>query len=562
MRKKQLAIGASDFKEICENYYYVDKSLLIQELLDAGSKISLITRPRRFGKTTNLSMLKYWFEHTDNQDSSKIFQNLAIWQQGEDYTKHCGSYPVISLTFKDIKETSWESCQEKIKFLLSDEYNRHNYLLDSESISAANKETFAELASRKGNMSLLENSLKILIDLLHTHFHKKVVILIDEYDTPIIEAYDKGFYQEAIGFFRSLLGTGLKDNSSLFKGVLTGILRIGKESVFSDLNNFDVYTTLSHRYADKFGLLQAEVSQALQYYDLEARAEDVKNWYNGYVFGKVHDIYNPWSILTFIHKHEEGLLPHWINTSSNLLIKELLSQADIEAKQDMEDLVAGKAIYKEIIPDTVFSDLTRSSDSLWSFFLFCGYLKVVRQNLTENGILFCELAIPNREVAFIYKRFLNSWFSDHLLSTEVKLLLQCLLNGEVHPFGEILSKFVANSMSYFDPSGEDAEKVYHAFVLGLLLQLSDSYQVKSNRESGYGRYDIMLIPKSNNDAGVIIEFKKVSYYRKETLEIAANLALEQIQDKQYESELQSLGIGTIHKYGIAFDKKDVLVKLG
>ena len=563
---KKLPIGNSNFREVIEdNYFYVDKSLLIQEVLDSGSKISLITRPRRFGKTINLSMLKCWFEvYQDSKSAipnSELFQNLKIWKLGDEYTKHCGKYPVIYLTFKDVKESKWENCQKFLKRIISSEYERHSYLLDSNSLTDAQKKLFRSIQDLSADFVAYETSLKKLSEFLHLHYGEKVVVLIDEYDTPVHEAYYKKYYDLMIDFYRTFLGAGLKDNEHLEKSVITGILRISKESIFSDLNNFSVYTVLNQKYADKFGFTQEEVTAALDYYQLTDKQEGVKTWYNGYVFGNQTDIYNPWSILNFLEHHSEGLKPHWVNTSSNLIIRDLLSRADSESKKDMESLLKRETIEKEVQVDTVFSEIENGGNTLWSFLLFSGYLKVVRQRV-DGKRLYSQLLIPNLEIEYLYERFISGWLTDNLQSYELKELLNSLLTGNVDNLQFLLQKFILNSFSYLDPTGKEPERVYHAFILGLLLHLSDSHSVKSNRESGFGRYDIMLIPKRQNGVGVVIEFKLVYPHLKETLAKKKKKALGQIEDNRYEEELKSMGASAVLKYGMAFEGKEVLVLKG
>ncbi len=564
MKLKKLPIGLSDFKRIIEdNMFYVDKSLFLKELLDSGSLVDLIVRPRRFGKTTNLYMIRYFFEkHPKLESNRHLFAHLQIEKEGEEYMQHCGKYPVIFLSFKDVKENNWRDCESHLKLLISEEFERHDYLLSSSALSEIQKKMYQDILNRTADRSVLNKSLKLLTELLYTHHKERVVLLLDEYDTPVHEAYDNGFYSEMISFIRIFLGTGLKDNSCLQKGVITGILRISKESIFSDLNNVEVFTILNQRYSDKFGLTETEVSGALSYYGLDSFKEGVKTWYNGYVFGESKDIYNPWSILSFISRSGEGLAPHWVNTSSNFLVKKLLSRAGAEVKKDMELLLTGQAVTKEIKTDTVFEEIEKNSESFWSFLLFCGYLKVTGQKLTQDGTRICDLMIPNLEVFSLFRKFISSWLTDSLTSNELKTMLNSLLFGLLDSFAEPFQKHIMNSMSYFDPSGEESEKVYHAFVLGLLLHLSDTHSVKSNRESGYGSYDIMLIPKNLSDNGVIIEFKKLSSYKKETLQSAAEAGLKQIEEMQYESELKALGVVTVRKYAIAFQGKDTFVMMG
>ena len=584
MKKKKLPIGISDFKRIIEeDYYYIDKSLFIQELIDSSSIITLITRPRRFGKTINIMMLKYWFEayqgkftnvelRMSNEEKSQLanrnstiensflFHHLKIWELGEEYTKHCGKYPVIFLTFKDVKEKDWKTCYEKLINTIIQEYQRHNYLLNSDRIQKVDKEYILNIISKKATEVDYSDSLKNLSKFLNQHYDEKVIVLIDEYDTPVHEAFSSGYYEEVIAFIRTFLGAGLKDNVCLEKGVITGILRVARENLFSDLNNLSIYTILNNKYSDKFGLLEKEVKQILIDYELIENLEAVKEWYDGYNIGEDKDIYNPWSIINYIDNFKEGLKPYWVNTSSNKLIKDLLANGDISLKIDLESLIENKPIEKRIQSHTIFTDLERSSDSIWTLFLFSGYLKVISSRQDEEDTFWCTLAIPNREVIGVYKQFISQWFTDFLNYRELDLFLKSLTTGDIKTFEDILQKYVFNSMSYFDKGGKEPEKVYHAFVLGLLVHLKGSYIVKSNAESGYGRYDISLIPIDKTKKGIIIEFKVVNPNREETLEKALDSALAQIENKQYETELRSLGVLDILKLGIAFHGKKVQVK--
>ncbi|MCB1191516.1 MAG: AAA family ATPase [Leptospiraceae bacterium] len=572
MKKKKIPIGISDFRKMIEgDYYYVDKSLLIKEILDSGTENSLITRPRRFGKTLNLSMLKCFFEAKFPGDarspteecspsiSKGLFQHLKIWQEGEEYTEHCGKYPVIFLTFKNLKEPSWDECYVKIKETIASEYKRHKYLLNSNYFSDFEKEQYNNIIKERAASAKYSSSLQRLSEYLYKYYNQKAIVLIDEYDTPIHEAYEKGYYQNLIDFLRSFLGAGLKDNSNLEKGVLTGILRVAKENIFSDLNNLEVLTVLEYECADKFGFTEPEVIQFLKDYEIEDHLEDVKTWYNGYVFGEVHDIYNPWSIINYVKKYRAGCQPFWVNTSSNSLINTLLIQGDRQVKDDLGHLLKGEPISKVIYSNTIFSDIGKDSSHLWSFLLFAGYLKIIGKKRIGK-VFFYNLSIPNMEVEIIYETFVRMWFSDNLPDNEVELLIKSLLNGDSKTLDKILQKFVLNSMSYFDPTGSESEKVYHAFVLGLLIHIKGTHLVKSNRESGFGRYDIMLIPHKKSEIGIIIEFKKVDKEDNETLEMACDSALWQIKEKEYESELRDMGINNILKYAIAFEGKKVLVK--
>jgi hypothetical protein len=491
--------------------------------------------------------------------NSHLFHHLKIWELGEEYTSHCGKYPVIFLTFKDVKEENWKNCYEKLKAIIFSECKRHEYLLDSNLLSEYDKYPIKKILNRTEEESIYSNALKTLSECLHQHYNQKVVILIDEYDTPVHEAFFFGYYEKVISFLRTFLGAGLKDNVSIEKSVITGILLVAKENIFSDLNNPSIYTILNNKYSDKFGLIETEVKKLLEDYELEENLSGVKDWYDGYNIGKYKDIYNPWSILNYVDNYSEGLKPYWVNTSSNKLIKDLLAKGDASLKIDLESLIQNKTIEKKIHSHTIFTDLERSSESVWTLFLFSGYLKVTSSRTDDEDIYWCTLAIPNREVKGVYRQFILQWFSDYLNNQEVELFLKILTNGDVKTFEDILQKYVLSSMSYFDVGGTQPEKVYHAFVLGLLVNLHRSYTVKSNAESGYGRYDISLIPLDKTKKGIIIEFKTVNAIREESLDSAVKSALAQIEEKQYETELRSLGITDILKMGIAFEGKKIKV---
>lgn len=408
-----------------------------------------------------------------------------------------------------------------------------------------------------------KKALQKLILYLSHYYEREVIVLIDEYDTPVHEAYENGFYKEIVDFLRTFLGEGLKDNTHVKKAVITGILRVTRENIFSDLNNPDIATLLSDKYANKFGFTEGEVKQFLQDYHLEDSFSEVKKWYNGYVIGKEQDIYNPWSIINYIDKHSEGFQAYWINTSRNTLINHLLARSSQAVKSELESLLEDKPIQKSINSYITFSDINRSSEALWSFLFFTGYLKVVEKILPEREGDEVEylLTIPNLEVRTIYRKFVSEWFTDTIGVINISLLIKAILLGDSEVFEDILQDFVLKYISYYDVPEEESEKVYHAFVLGLLIH-SETHSLKSNRESGYGRYDILLLPKESSLAGAILEFKRVRKNRKETLEQACHVALEQIENLKYETELKELGVKTIHKYGIAFEGKRVLMLRG
>src|SRR3989339_154936 len=534
--KKKLAIGISDFKMLIDNNCYdVDKSLLIKELLDDGSGVVLLPRPRRFGKTLNLSMLRYFFEKTI-QDNKYLFLNLKI-AKNQEYMDKQGKYPVIFITFKDVKSSNWKDCFNNLKIVIKNEFRRHKYLLDSNDIDKYDRQYFESILEETANNAQFESSIMMLSLFLNKHHKENVIILIDEYDMPIQSGYINNYYNEVIQFTRNLLSGGLKDNINLEKGVVTGILKIAKESIFSGLNNPNVCTILNYDYSNSFGLLEEEVEEILNFYKIESNIDNVKKWYNGYVFGE-NVIYNPWSIINYVNKWKEGFRAYWINTSSNDLVKELITRGGPELKQDLELLIKGESLVRIINEDIIFSEIENSEDAIWGFLLFCGYLKAVEKKLI-NGKFHCKLEIPNLEVKFLYEEIIMNWFSG-ASSQNMKLMLESLTTGDIDIFEEMFSEYLSKSLSYFDVGGKEPEKFYHAFVLGLLISLNENYEIKSNRESGYGRYDIMIIPKDKNNLGIIIEFKKVR--KNETLETAADLALLQIKEKEYKKELIDRGI--------------------
>ena len=558
MSKRKIPIGISDFGKIIEeDFYYVDKSLFIKEIIDNGSESILFPRPRRFGKTLNLSMLRYFYEKSTD-DTSSLFQHLNIWQQGEAYTQKQGRHPVIFLTFKDVKCNSWEDCEKHLKMGIREEYRRHDYLLERGIVKSPEKEEYKAILDLSADNTAYENSVKQLSTWLHQYHGQKTVILIDEYDTPIIGGYMGGYYEQIIGFMRNMLSGALKDNSHLEKGVLTGILRVAKESIFSGLNNLEVCSLLTPEFSICFGLLETEVATLLQDYEIESEMDTIRKWYNGYVFGDTI-IYNPWSVLNYAKKWRNGFQPYWVNTSSNDLIREIISHSGALVKQDLETLIRGGTIKKEVEDNVVFAEIENSADTIWSFLLMSGYLKIVAKERRDKKLL-GELKIPNLEVEYLFEEIIEGWFKRSIYNDHYQMMLKGLVSGDLETFEAIFRDFVVKSFSYFDTAHEEAEKVYHAFVLGLLLGLNHTHEVKSNRESGYGRYDVMLIPKDPMQFGIVIEFKKVNTVKKETLEEAAEAALTQIAQKRYTQELADRGIHSVIQLGIAFQGKEVFMK--
>lgn len=553
---KKIPIGVSDFKEIIdENYYFIDKSLFIKEVIEDGSKVILIPRPRRFGKTINMSVLKYFFEKT-YEDNSFLFKELNIYKHKNTMEKQ-GKYPVIYLTFKDEKYLHWKDCKSGIKFVIGSEFKRHDYLLESSVMNDEEKRIYKDIMNLKAEDIYYHKSLLSLTMYLWKYYKENAVILIDEYDVPIQSGYTSGYYEDVISFMRNFLSGGLKDNIYLEKGILTGILRVAKESIFSGLNNLNVCSILKNKYSSYFGFLEDEVESVLKYYKVEFKLDEIKNWYNGYVFGE-NVIYNPWSILNYVNNWQDGLQPYWINTSSNDLVKKLITKGGQQLKNELEDLIQSKNITKEINENIEMKEIDKSTENVWSFLLLSGYLKAVKKNRKADGRLVCDLAIPNLEVKYLYNEIIMSWFKENRNNDQFNLMLNSLIKGDIETFDDIFADYVNKSVSYFD-IGDESESFYHAFVLGILVSLSDSYRVKSNRESGYGRYDIMIIPNDIEKIGIIIEFKKVNKRRKENLNTAAQNALNQIKNMNYKQELLELGVKNIIEIGIAFEGKNVMV---
>ncbi len=560
MQRKQIPLGLHDFRNIIsQNYYFIDKSLLIKELLDRGHKVTLLPRPRRFGKTLNLSMLQYFFEKPVGTAESNrdLFKDLMVNQYPETM-KRQGTYPVIFLTFKGIKSESWEDCFEAIKSQILAECTRHRYLLSSDLLVPEEKRNLEQIINQTASQTTYALFLKYLSEYLHRFHGKEPVILIDEYDTPINMAFSKNYYDNCVSFMRAFLGEGLKDNKYLSFSVITGILRISKESIFSDLNNLAVYTMSSDHYADKFGLLESDVQAMLSYYDLSHALEDVKKWYNGYSSGP-YLMYNPWSILSYADNNGK-FEPYWINTSSNLLVRQLIQKSSLEIKANFEQLIQKNAIKVTLNENFVFPELVQRNDLVWNLLFHSGYL-TVKNIRYENDRRFADFSIPNQEVLDFFKTSIRDWFEQvNDISSAYQEMLTALIDGDVTTFADTLSDIVMQTLSSFDVSEKAPERFYHGLTLGMLLSLMDRYEVKSNKESGSGRYDVMLIPFDLTKRGIIIEFKKVQTHRGEKLESAVNAALQQIEKQGYESEMRARRITTILKIGIAFEGKKVLVK--
>ncbi|MCP4147821.1 MAG: AAA family ATPase [bacterium] len=579
-KTKKLPVGVSDFKDmVTGDYLYVDKTLFIKEVLDRGDKIILIPRPRRFGKTLNLSMLKYFYDCTPEtlsktsesvppgerngssaHSNKHLFESLAIMKAGSKYPDKMGQHPVIFLSFKGIKELDWESCLLKTKQLIRKEYLKHDYLLDGPKLKKQEKDYFKKIIELTGHKVDYENSLENLLVFLDRYYEKRVVILIDEYDAPVHAGFSNGYYDQIINFMRNFLCGGLKDTDQyLEKSVLTGIMRIAKESIFSGLNNPGVYTLLSNVFNDKFGFTETEVENLLRDFQVPDRYDVVREWYNGYRFGET-TIYNPWSIINFLAEDAKKLKPYWINTSDNEIVETLLSMGGKELKEELEQLIRGETIEKVIDDSISLKNVESDENSLWSFLLMGGYLKTISDRLSPNtGERYYKLSIPNLEVKTAYIGIIKRYFSAKITNKTLETMLKALIGGNIKLFERMLRKVVTAVFSYHDFGGEP-ERVYHALVAGLLSWISDTHEIKSNRESGYGRYDIMIIPRDIKLTGYVIEFKTVDEEENETVETALTAALSQIEEKKYETELIERGIENIKKIAIAFRGKAVYVK--
>lgn len=560
-------IGKQDFEKVrVSNNFYVDKTHFIREWWEAEDDVTLITRPRRFGKTLNMSMLEKFFS-VEYAGRGDLFEGLSIWEE-EKYRRLQGTYPVVFLSFASVKETNYVSARRKICQLIADEYSKRAFLLEEGGLLEGEKETFLR---KNIDMEDVEATLALhqLALYLSRYYGKKVIILLDEYDTPMQEAYVNGYWQEMVGFIRSLFNATFKTNPYLERAVMTGITRVSKESIFSDLNNLRVVTSTSEKYADCFGFTEGEVFAALEEYGMAEKKGKVKEWYDGFTFGSVTDIYNPWSIINYLNEKKVGT--YWANTSSNSLVGKLIRQGSPEIKMTMEGLLRGESFHTVIDEQIMFSQLdvegehSGGDEAVWSMLLASGYLKVMRYEYNEEyQRAEYELKLTNLEVQAMFRQMINGWFGR--CRGVSNGFLRALLAGDVESMNEYMNAISCEMFSSFDTGKGTAgksepERFYHGFVLGLMVELSDRYVVTSNRESGFGRYDVMLEPRKESMDAYILEFKSVRESRGETLEAAVQAALGQIEKKQYEAALTAKGIpaGRIRKYGFAFLGKEVLI---
>lgn len=553
---KTLPIGISDYARAQSQYYYVDKTLMIKEFLDRKPLVSLFTRPRRFGKTLNMDMLRVFFE-ISNEDTSKYFVGTNIWKCDKTYHAHQGKYPVIFLTFKDVKFNSWEITLDKIRELLQAEFGRHQILLNSDKLAQYEKEYFSRILNGTASEVDLTSALEKLSQMLRKHYDIAPIIIIDEYDTPIQEGYSKDFYDEIIGFMKNFFSGAFKDNKNLSYGFLTGILRIAQESIFSGLNNLNVNSIMDNEYDKFFGFTRQEVHDMLAYYNMLNKEEELKDWYDGYLFGN-EEIYNPWSVINYVSKN---CVPqaYWVNTGKNEILDDVLKVATDDITEHLHALLQGESVVARIDQNVVYRELSEDPGNIYSLLLVAGYLKISKKELQPDGSFLCEVSIPNREISAVYK----SEILSHLLQigaitrTTVNKIAESIYIGDFVKLQKAIAEYMDKSISFYDGGSEG---FYHGLILGLIALMDNQYKIKSNRESGDGRYDICLFPKNSKYPGIIMEFKWGSNLNLDTLDQFAKDALHQIVQKRYDSEMTEIGITNILKLGIAFSGKKLKIR--
>ncbi|MCI9141010.1 MAG: AAA family ATPase [Lachnospiraceae bacterium] len=554
--KKTLPIGISDYIRAQSEYYYVDKTLLIREFLDKKPLVSLFTRPRRFGKTLNMDMLRVFFE-ISQEDTSLYFRDKAIWSCGEEYRKHQGQYPVIFLTFKDVKFDSWEATLDKIRGLLQAEFGRHRELLESDRLADYEKEFFSRILNGKSNEVELTSSLENLSGMLCRHYGRAPIIIIDEYDTPIQEGYTKDFYDEITGFMRNFFSGAFKDNRNLSYGFLTGILRIAQESIFSGLNNLTVNSVMDEEYDRFFGFTCEEVHRMMEYYGVSDMEPELKEWYDGYLFGST-EIYNPWSVINYISK---GCIPqaYWVNTGKNEVLEDVLKSATDDITEKLYALLQGERVVARIDQNVVYRSLSEEPANIYSLLLVAGYLMASRKELQADGAYLCEVTIPNREIASVYKGEILT----HLLQigaitrTTANKIAESLYANDQKKLQKAIAEYMDKSISFYDAG---AEGFYHGLTLGLVALMDNHYKIRSNREAGDGRYDICLIPRENRYPGIVMELKWKKGLSETALDTLSDDALAQIDEKRYGVEMGYDGVDKVLKLGIAFSGKKVIIK--
>lgn len=555
MEFKPLPIGIDNFEMlITRGYCFIDKTLLIKDLLDNKAAVNLFTRPRRFGKTLNISMLQYFFEDS-KKDNRYLFEGLNIMNAGEKYTSHMGQYPVINLSLKSAKQPTFELAYISIRRRIAEEYERHEYILNDKSLENK-RERYLKILKEQGEEGDYIDALYFLSECLEKYHNKKVIILIDEYDVPLENAFFEGFYDRMIKLIRSLFESALKTNSSLEFSVITGCLRISRESIFTGLNNLNIISILNDRYAEYFGFSDNEVKELTKYYNMEEKYSLIKEWYNGYIFGNIN-VYNPWSVIKFIYDllANINVFPssYWANTSSNSIVKSLIEKADDETKAEIEILIEGKTIEKPIHEDITYDEVYDSMDNLYNFMFFTGYFKKISERM-EDDKKYVKFAIPNKEIKYIFREKVLKWFNAKIKAEDLSKVYTSVLKGDVEVFQTEINRLLRKTISFNDAY----ENFYHGFVVGVLSGI-DGYIVKSNRESGDGRSDIYIRPLSIFQRAVIIEIKVCD--KPKELFTKCDKALEQIEKMKYEEELNEEGYEDIIKYGMAFYRKDCLIKV-
>ena len=553
--KLPLPVGISDYRLASSSYYYIDKTMMIKDFIDERPMVSLFTRPRRFGKTLNMDMLRVFFEKTDS-DTSVCFKDKKIWACGEQYRAYQGKYPVIYVTFKDVKCESWESTYDLICQILRNEVQRHSELLSSDRVSAYDKKYLESILSGTASEVDMSMTFMNLSRMLDAHYDKAPIIIIDEYDTPIQQGHTLGYYDKVISFMRNLFSGGLKDNKHLSFGFLTGILRVAKESIFSGLNNLVINSVLDNKYSAYFGFTPDEVREMARYYGVSEKYDEICEWYDGYRFGN-SEIFNPWSVINYFN-NECKPKAFWLSTGSNDIIGEIITQADQDIYDKLTSLVSGNTIVSYIDTSVTYPQIKQNPSAIYSFLLVAGYLNAVKAESSYGIDYMCELALPNKEITFVYSKEILQKL-DHIIPQSIAISVQeAIYSGDSKRIQALIHNLLLQSASSFDTVGEN---FYHGFMLGLCAMLSGSYTT-SNRESGEGRYDIQLLPRDEKLPGILIELKAEKNCSEDELKKLSETALQQINDRKYDTEMTSMGITAIHKYGVAFSGKSVEVAVG
>ena len=549
-----IGIGVSDFKALrLRQNYYIDKTEFIKHIIDNQSSVILITRPRRFGKTLNMTTLRYYFDNRIT-DAKELFQNLKIMQLGEEYTSKMSSYPCIYLTFKDAGMPNYEYMLMQLKTIMMDLYFENRYLLKEAEMSGGERNVFNKMLDAKADEIDLINGIKMLSRIMYQYYQKPVMLFLDEYDVPLQSAYVEGYYEKAIKFFKTFYGTTFKDNQYLEKTVITGVSRVAKESIFSGANNFKVYTVLDNKFTTDFGITEQEMDKIIQDFNVEDEKEEIKKWYDGYKIGEQEGIYNPWSIINYLA--DKKLQQYWVNTSSNDLIKMTLKDSTT-VKEKIERLLKNEVIEVKIDQETIMVDIEKNEDNIWGLLVGTGYLKVIEKS---DGKM-CKVQIPNYEIKALFEEIIDDWFDDKVIGNNLRTILKDLVTLNLEEFEEKFKKLVIEMFSFMDVGENTAENFYHAFVLGMLVGLKDTYYVNSNRESGLGRYDIMLEPKDKNQNSFIMEFKVHKPEKESTMEDTIANAKKQIEEKKYEQNLIERGFTNITKMVYAFKGKEVKMEV-